>query len=131
MTSHRIALCTWSNPAYVDPEPRQAAELLRARGHEAEVVVWHDDVDWSAFDLVVIRSTWDYFDRLEEFLAWVDRVDVESRIVNSPKVVRWNVHKGYLAELGAAGVGVLPMLVLPRGAQEVATSLAATGWGRV
>ncbi len=131
VTSHRIALCTWSNPAYIDPEPRQAAELLRARGHDAEVVVWHDDVDWSAFDLVVIRSTWDYFDRLEEFLAWVDRVDVESRIINSPKVVRWNVHKGYLAELGAAGVGVLPMLVLPRGAQDVATSLAATGWGRV
>ncbi len=132
MTARRIALCTWSDPAYVDPEPRQAADILRARGHEADVLVWHDvDVDWSAYDLVVVRSTWDYFDRLDEFLAWVDRVNVESRIVNPPSVIRWNVHKGYLAELGAAGVAVLPMLVLPRGSVDVASSIRATGWDRV
>ena len=130
MTS-RIALCTWSDPSYVDPEPREAALLLRARAHEADVVVWHEDVDWSTYDLVVIRSTWDYFDRLEEFLAWVDRVDVESRIINPPSVIRWNVHKGYLAELGAAGVPVLPMLVLRRGAADVAARLVATRWGKV
>ncbi|GAB3084632.1 ATP-grasp domain-containing protein [Pedococcus soli] len=131
MTSHRIALCTWSDPAYVDPEPREAAALLRARGHRADVVVWHEEVDWSSYDLVVIRSTWDYFDRLQEFLAWVDRVDVESRIINPPNVIRWNVHKGYLAELGAAGVPVLPMLVLPQGAVDVAARIGATGWDRV
>ncbi len=128
MTSHRIALCTWSNPVHVDPEPRQAAELLQARGHRAEVVAWHDDLDWSVYDLVVIRSTWDYFERLEEFLTWVDRVHVQSRIINPPSVVRWNAHKGYLAELGAAGVAVLPMLVLPQGSQDVAAAIAATGW---
>ena len=131
VTPHRIALCTWSNPAHVDPEPQQAAELLRSRGHRAEVVVWHDDLDWSAYDLVVIRSTWDYFERLEEFLAWVDRVHVQSRLINPPSVVRWNAHKGYLAELGAAGVAVLPMLVLPHGSQDVAAAIAATGWGEV
>ncbi|MGO4342751.1 ATP-grasp domain-containing protein [Pedococcus sp. 2YAF34] len=131
MTSHRIALCTWSDPAYVDPEPPLVAEQLTARGHRADVVVWHDDVDWSAYDLVVIRSTWDYFERLEEFLAWVDRVDVESRVVNPPAVVRWNVHKGYLAELGAAGVPVLPMLVVPRGAADIDARIAATGWEQV
>ena len=80
---------------------------------------------------MVIRSTWDYFERLAEFLAWVDRVEVESRIVNPASVIRWNVHKGYLAELGAAGVPVLPMLVLPHGSQEVAAAIAATGWEKV
>ena len=131
MSPHRIALCTWSDPAYLDPEPPLVAEQLAARGHRADVVVWHADVDWSDYDLVVIRSTWDYFERLEEFLAWVDRVDVESRIVNPPAVVRWNVHKGYLAELGAAGVAVLPMLVVPRGAADIAARIAATGWEQV
>jgi glutathione synthase/RimK-type ligase-like ATP-grasp enzyme len=131
VSPHRIALCTWSDPSYVDPEPPLVAERLAARGHRADVVVWHDDVDWAAYDLVVIRSTWDYFERLEEFLAWVDRVDVESRIVNPPAVVRWNVHKGYLAELGAAGVPVLPMLVVPRGAADIEARIAATGWEEV
>ena len=93
--------------------------------------MWDSDVDWSGYDLVVIRSTWDYFERLEEFLAWVDRVDVQSRIINPPDVIRWNVHKGYLAELGAAGVPVLPMLVLPKGSRDIAAPIAATGWEKV
>jgi glutathione synthase/RimK-type ligase-like ATP-grasp enzyme len=128
VTTRRIALCTWSDPSYVDPEPPQIAQALRARGLEAEVVVWHDDVDWASFDLVVIRSTWDYFDRLEEYLGWADRVASVTRIINSPKVVRWNSHKGYLAELGAAGIPVLPSLALAQGAARPVEPMLATGW---
>ncbi|TPG18454.1 hypothetical protein EAH86_08315 [Pedococcus bigeumensis] len=100
-------------------------------GFEAEVVVWHDEVDWASFDLVVIRSTWDYFDRLEEFLDWADRVDSASRIINSPKVIRWNSHKGYLAQLGEAGIPVLPSLALAKGAARPVERMLATGWGEV
>ncbi len=131
MVARRLALCTWSDPSYVDPEPPAIAAELLARGHDAEVVQWDGEVDWSRFDLVVIRSTWDYFDRLEEYLAWVDRVDAASRIINSPKVIRWNFHKGYLAELGERGVPVLPMLVVRAGADDAAAEMAATGWGDV
>jgi glutathione synthase/RimK-type ligase-like ATP-grasp enzyme len=131
VTTRRIALCTWSDPSYVDPEPPQIAEALRGKGLGAEVVVWHDEVDWGSFDLVVIRSTWDYFDRLQEFIDWADRVNSVSRIVNSPKVIRWNSHKGYLAELGEAGIPVLPSLALARGAARSVERMVATGWGDV
>ena len=100
-------------------------------GLEAEVVVWHDEVDWASFDLVVIRSTWDYFDRLEEFLGWADRVDSVSRIINSPKTIRWNSHKGYLAQLGEAGIPVLPSLALAKGAAHAVERMLATGWDEV
>ena len=128
MTSHRIALCTWSDPSYVDPEPPQIAEALRALGLAADVVVWHSDADWASFDLVVIRSTWDYFDRLDEFLGWADRVDSLARIINSPTIIRWNSHKGYLAELGEAGIPVLPSLALAKGAAHSVDRMLATGW---
>jgi glutathione synthase/RimK-type ligase-like ATP-grasp enzyme len=132
VTSHRIALCTWSDPSYVDPEPPQIAEALRGMGHEADVVVWHDPaIDWAAFDLVVIRSTWDYFDRLEEYLDWADEVNSVSRIINSPKVIRWNSHKGYLLELGDAGIPVLPSLALAKGAADPVARMLAAGWGQV
>lgn len=128
----RIALCTWSDPLYVDPEPPEVADQLRLLGHEAEVVVWHDKtVDWSAFDLVVIRSTWDYFDRLDEYLQWADHVDSVARIINSPRVIRWNSHKGYLIELGDAGIPVLPTLALARGTADPVARLLATGWPEV
>jgi glutathione synthase/RimK-type ligase-like ATP-grasp enzyme len=128
VTTHRIALCTWSDPSYVDPEPRKIAEVLRGKGLEVEVVVWHDEVHWASYDLVVIRSTWDYFDRLDEFLEWADHVDSVARIINSPKVIRWNSHKGYLAELGEAGIPVLPSLALAMGAARPVERMLASGW---
>lgn len=128
VTTRRIALCTWSDPSYVDPEPPQIADALRDLGHDAEVVVWHDTADWASFDLVVIRSTWDYFDRLDEFLGWADQVDSVTRIVNSPKVIRWNSHKGYLQELGDRGIPVLPALALAKGAARPVDRMLASGW---
>ena len=40
---------------------RCSIEALAARGVDASPAVWDDDgVDWAHFDLVVVRSTWDY-----------------------------------------------------------------------
>jgi hypothetical protein len=61
------------------------------------VARWDDpDVDWSAYELVVVRSTWDYVDRPEQFLAWVDSVP---RLLNPPAMLRWNLDKRYLIRL--------------------------------
>jgi glutathione synthase/RimK-type ligase-like ATP-grasp enzyme len=124
-------LCTWSDPSYVDPEPPAIAAALQARGHHADVLAWHSDTRWGEYDLVVIRSTWDYFGRLDEFLRWVDAVGSVTRIINPPSVIRWNSHKGYLAELGSAGIPVLPSLALTRGAPDGVGQLSGAGWSEV
>jgi len=63
-------------------------------------------VDWSAFELVVVRSAWDYAERWREFLAWAERVP---RIENALSVLRFGVDKErYLAALAEAGVPVVP-----------------------
>jgi glutathione synthase/RimK-type ligase-like ATP-grasp enzyme len=88
-----------------DPdEPALVAALDRA-GVSAEGHSWDDNVDWSSYDLVVVRSTWDYVARREEFLTWADAVP---RLANPASVVRWNTDKRYLARLAAAGVPVVP-----------------------
>ncbi len=72
----------------------------------SEVVVWDDPaVDWEAFDLVVVRSCWDYVPRRAEFLAWAAAVP---RLANPAPVLRWNTDKTYLRELEAAGVAIVP-----------------------
>lgn len=77
-------------------------EALAARGIEAVPAVWDDGaVDWSQFELVVVRSTWDYPARLDDFLAWADSVP---RVLNSPDVLRWNTDKAYLATLATETV---------------------------
>jgi glutathione synthase/RimK-type ligase-like ATP-grasp enzyme len=74
--------------------------LLTAALPEARFAVWDDPaVDWAAFDLVVIRSTWDYQDRHDAFLAWARSVP---RLVNPAEVIAWNTDKRYLAEVPGA-----------------------------
>ena len=111
--------------AYATCEPRLpawdddllSAEALGRRGVEVEFVAWDDPAaEWASFDRVVVRSTWDYGARLDEFLAWCDRVGSE-RLRNLPELVRWNTDKRYLAELDGAGLPVPPtMLIAPGGA---------------
>lgn len=59
--------------------------------------VWDDlMVDWTDFDAVLIRTTWDYMDRRDRYLRWAEGVP---RLFNSAEVVRWNTHKSYLRRL--------------------------------
>ncbi len=68
--------------------------------------------DGSGYDLVVVRSTWDYVPRREAFLAWAARCP---RLVNPAPVLAWNTDKQYLAELAAAGVAVVPTVYVRPG----------------
>lgn len=102
----RVALVTCARLAELDPDDLLLAAPLRALGLTAEAVVWDDpSVDWSAYDLVVLRSTWDYARRRDEFVAWAAAVP---RLANPADVVAWNTDKRYLTQLAAAGVPVVP-----------------------
>ena len=82
-------------------------------GIDARPAVWSDEgVDWSSFDLAVLRNPWDYTDRLDEFLAWAGGVPA---LANSRDVVAWNTDKHYLGELAAAGLPVVETAYLEPG----------------
>lgn len=103
----RVAIARFRSvpPEFHDDE--LLAKSLRERGAEAELVAWdEEEVDWWDFDLVVVRSTWDYVQRREEFLAWADSVG--DRLRNPPEVLRWNSDKRYLADLEATALPVVP-----------------------
>ncbi|MGW2827796.1 ATP-grasp domain-containing protein [Streptomyces sp. NPDC001286] len=114
----RVALVTY-DPG---PEPHRDCDLpvlrdaLCAGGALADVVVWDDvEVDWAAYDLVVIRSTWDYSWRAAEFTAWAHKCGALTRLANPAGIVRWNSDKRYLGDLAAAGVPVVPTRYLAPG----------------
>jgi len=73
------------------------------------VVDWDDAaVDWAAFDLVVVRSPWDYTRRHDEFLDWAGRVARATALANPPEILRWSTDKRYMGDLRAAGLPVVP-----------------------
>jgi glutathione synthase/RimK-type ligase-like ATP-grasp enzyme len=131
LPARRVAVVNSRAYASHDPEAALVVAALCDAGVQAELQPWDADVDWGAHELVVVRSPWDYFTRLEEFLGWVDRVAAQTRIVNPASVIRWNSHKGYLPGLAAQGVPVLPTLLLGRGADGAVARLAACGWADV
>ena len=118
----RIALVTATEAEALDED---LPPLIAAFGADAQVVRWDDAaVDWSAFDLVLLRSTWDYVPRLPEFLAWCERVSACSRLLNPLSLVRWNTDKHYLADLAAQGIATVPSHFLEPG-RHTASDLQA------
>jgi hypothetical protein len=113
MTSSLVAIATCAEVAGEDNDDLHVIEALRRRGIEAVHAVWDDSgVDWSQFALVVVRSTWDYSDRCEQFLDWAARLP---RVLNPLPVLRWNTDKRYLNDLARAGLPVIPTTFLEPG----------------
>ena len=83
-----------------DGDDAELVAALRKRGLHARWLSW-DDPETLRADLVILRATWDYIDRLDEFLDWSTRV---ANLLNAPAVVAWNTDKHYLADLADAGV---------------------------
>lgn len=109
VSSPRIALATYDRLPDLDVDDAPLLAALQGRGVHAEAVVWSDEsVDWSSFDLVVVRNTWDYMDRLAEFLAWAQRVSEATTLANPVEVLRWNTDKSYLRDLEAEGIEIVP-----------------------
>ncbi len=89
--------------------PAALAEL----GFSVSWAAWDDSsVDFGAADAVVLRATWDYSTRREEFLSWCESVPA---LYNSATVVRWNTDKAYLAELLDAGLPVVQTTLVEPG----------------
>jgi hypothetical protein len=103
-------------------------------GIDSCAAVWSDaSVDWLAFDALVVRSPWDYFVRLREFRAWLDaRIASGVRMCNSSEILDWNFDKRYLQDLAAAGVSLVPTIVIEQGERPDIVALArARGWEEI
>jgi len=112
-TTPRVALVTCAELPDLDPDDRALIRPLARRGIDAVPAVWDEPgVDWAGYDLVVLRSPWDYAARRDEFVAWAAAVparpDGGSRLANPAEVVAANTDKRYLARLAGAGVAVVP-----------------------
>ena len=109
----RVALATCAEVPQLDEDGPALLDALADPGVEGVPAVWDaPDADWASFDLVVIRSTWDYAERRDRFVAWAESL---ARVLNPAAIVRWNTDKRYLRDIAAAGVPVVPTEFLEPG----------------
>lgn len=126
--SRSIAFATFATRPEGEADDRLTLAPLERRGIAVTPVVWNDpQADWTRFDAVVVRSTWDYFHHLDDFLAWIDRVEaLRVPLLNPPSILRPNTDKAYLKQLADAGVPIVPT-AWPNGG-KLADVLAEAGW---
>lgn len=102
------------------PEPDVDESLLLTNcaeaGIETALVPWDDPTaDLTQFDHLVIRSTWNYYEKQDEFLQWLATAESQVPVWNHPDVVRWNFDKRYLLELSERGIPVVPTQYVSKG----------------
>ena len=113
----RIALVTAKAARDLDDDLPPLVDALRQHRHEVTVAEWDDaNVRWSDFDIALLRSTWDYSQRLPEFLEWALRVSTQTQLRNPLPVIRWNTDKHYLHDLERSGVAIVPSAFIEPGA---------------
>jgi glutathione synthase/RimK-type ligase-like ATP-grasp enzyme len=105
----RVALVSARAAHALDEDLPPLLAAFSAAGAAAEVTDWDDPgIDWGSFDAALLRSAWDYTERLSEFLAWVQRTASQTLLLNTPAVVQWNSDKHYLAELARQDLPIVP-----------------------
>ena len=109
MSAPHIALVSARGARKLDEDLPPLRRALEAAGARVTIARWDDPkIEWTDFDLALLRSTWDYARRLPEFLQWIERAATCTRLLNPPEVVRWNTDKHYLGVLERAGIPVVP-----------------------
>ena len=107
----RCAFLTMSNPEGFFVYDQLVFQPMADRGWAVEEIPWTEQTDWNKYDLVVIRSTWDYQNDYDRFLNVLREIDTsKARLENSLDIVRWNIYKRYLRDLSQRGVPIVPTI---------------------
>ena len=110
-----IALVTYQDKGVyhnisVENEDDLLLKFLSSKGLKVEKAIWNDpDVNWEDFDLVIVKSPWDYFNLIADFYTWLDKLKkTKIKLLNPIDIIKWNADKHYLNDIANAGLKVTP-----------------------
>lgn len=119
-----------TDPRYINPkkesayienvllEDRLVLEALQRLGLNAIRKSWDDpDFDWSSTKYALFRTTWDYFDRYQEFSKWLESASKQTKFINSKNLIYWNIDKHYLKNLSNKGVNIPKTIFIEKATQ--------------
>ncbi|TKB97375.1 ATP-grasp domain-containing protein [Pedobacter cryotolerans] len=119
-----IALVTYQdkgayNTINVNNEDDQIISYLTEKGLNITKEIWNNEqVKWENYDLAILKSPWDYFDLIEDFYAWLKKIeDLNIKLLNPLETVRWNADKHYLFDIEKAGLKVTPSKFITKGGE--------------
>ncbi len=109
----KIALATCDDVDHATGVDDALVASLKTLGHDVSSPAWTSrDVLWHRFDVVMVRTTWDWYHDPEKFRDWIARVAMRTKMLNPPTCLQWGLDKRFLLDLAAAGVPVVPTLAM-------------------
>ncbi|QNF34518.1 hypothetical protein HUW51_17960 [Adhaeribacter swui] len=121
MAQPKIAFITYQDygkyTSTVEDEDTVLFNFLKEKGLDLTFEIWNDPkVNWDKYDLLLLKSPWDYFDYIIDFREWLDVIEKKNiPMLNPLKTVRWNTDKHYLGDIEAAGFNITPTLWIEPG----------------
>ncbi|MGH8186449.1 MAG: ATP-grasp domain-containing protein [Steroidobacteraceae bacterium] len=115
--AHRIAVATSAESPGINADDELLVRYLAESSVATQPVLWNDGAaDWSAFDAVLIHTTWDYHEQYTRFLGWLAHLEaLRVPTINPSRMLRWNSDKRYLLELPPLGIAIIPTQVAHAG----------------
>jgi len=123
----KLALLTCTNLPEWEEDDRYFHAALDSFGIDWSLIAWDSDTDWSVFDFVLIRTTWDYVERRVEFKQRLKNIALQTVLINSYDVIEWNLEKTYLKDLLEAGLLVAPTVWIDESI-DVKMIMQENGW---
>ncbi|MFR9672893.1 ATP-grasp domain-containing protein [Streptomyces sp. TR06-5] len=94
-----------------DSDFEATTRALETAGLTWTSVDWKDQhAPWTSCRAAMVRSTWDYAENRDSFLASMHRASIFCDLVNPFDVLAWNTDKTYLRDLADSGCAVVPTL---------------------
>ena len=117
LTDHRYV-----NPEKADWYTRQVLDedgllqtALEKKGLKVCKKDWADkSFDWRTTKYAIFRTTWDYFERFDEFFVWLEETKNKTTFINSSEVINWNIDKHYLQDLAKNSINIAPTLFIEK-----------------
>jgi len=101
-----------------DPDITQVLTAISSAKMQPSLISWDDpNIDFSTFDICLLKTPWNYCNNHQAFIDWAKRVATQTQLFNSPDIIQWNSDKHYLEELSSIGIPTVPTIFVDRGAQ--------------
>src|SRR5262245_2832468 len=104
----KVAIATCSRLPEPDVDEEPLVRALEARGMSVRLLAWDGDTIPETGEVVVLRSTWNYYENVEGFAHWVSRTATTNRLLNPAAIVQANAKKTYLRDLEERGIDIVP-----------------------
>jgi glutathione synthase/RimK-type ligase-like ATP-grasp enzyme len=107
--------------------------LFAKENFAAKAVIWDDEsVDWTEFDYLICRNTWDYYQKEIAFNQWLSKIEsLGIKTFNPISIIQKNKHKFYLKELEKAGISILPTIFLEKNSTLNLHDLIPSNWEKI